>query len=47
MEVLLDRDDTSAYGIAPKRSLIVRSGMTTGSWSTEIRSAESCAMAAV
>jgi len=47
MDGLPDRDDTSAYGMAPKRSLIVRSGMMTCSWSMAIRSTESCAMAAV
>jgi hypothetical protein len=46
MDGLLGGDDTSAYGMAPKRSLIVRSGMMTCSWLTAIRS-ESCAMAAV
>lgn len=46
MDGLLDGGDTSTYGMAPKRSLIVRSGMMTCSWSMVTRS-ESCAMAAV
>ena len=43
----VDGDDTSTYGIALKRSFIVRSGIATCSWSTTIRSTESHAMAAV
>jgi hypothetical protein len=44
---LWDGDDTSTYGIELKRSLIVRSGIMTCSWSTEMRSTESLDMAAV
>ena len=46
MDGLMGGGDTSTHGMAPKRSLIVRSGMMTGSWSMVIRS-ESCAMAAI